>query len=492
MLMVYFVGHAIFRDDGHLYLSLAGTESEDPEDTSLPYEQIRREVLASRAELKIVILDCPYAGRTIEAVPESPLTDETGIYAAYVLTSTDYAAATENGSSATPFTAELIRTIRAGVPGGPADLALDDLYDPLRRRLGQRGQPEPNCQVSGRAGQLAFTRNAARDPRRGAGTEGEFPSPPRQFPSRRQLLVAGGIVAVTGATATVAIEDFPDRAEPRRPRHETRTIAWRGRPVDGPADRVYGLAFSPDGTRLAGGSADGNAWLWDVRNPRAPARHLRQGSTVYGVAFSRDGRGLATGSADGLVQLWDLETSRAQRIARHSSTVWQVAFSEDGETLASSSSDGSVTLSPVRRDGKRIVLPHRRTVFSVTFDPAGTGQDGYGSDLQFQVRGALTESNRRPSPYHGVVATAHHDLCQERPAASDLAPLLCRRLSGDARLSPRRQPVRFAACTWVRSHLRRFLRTRAVRRLSRRRGRTGQLSPRPGTPATRPNSASVS
>ena len=363
VLLVYFVGHGMFGRDEHFYLSLAGTDSQDPENSSLAYEQIRREVLNSRARLKIVILDCPFSGRVIETMPENPLAMATRIFGAYVLTSTDYSVPLDPvapGSQATltPFTAELIGVFRSGIPGGPAELTLDDLYASLRRRLGQRGQPQPNLQVSARAQPLALTRNAAYE-------VGREPA----SPSRRRLMVAGGAVAVLGAA--VAVTDLPGRSGSRQPRRRARAFAWRGHALDGPAGPVYGLAFSPDGSRLAAGSADGNAWLWEVRQPGAPARHLRQGSIVYGVAFSRDGSLLATGSADGLVQLWDLGTGRAQRIVRHSSTVWQVAFSTDAATLASSSSDRTAILSPLGSPGRRAVLRHPRTVFSVAFDLAG-------------------------------------------------------------------------------------------------------------------------
>src|SRR6185437_11265433 len=205
VLLVYFVGHGMFGRNERFYLSLAGTDGQDPENSSLAYEQIRREVLNSRARLKIVILDCPFSGRVIETMPESPLTTATPIFGAYVLTSTDYSmpldsAASGSPTTMTPFTAELIDVFRSGIPGAPAELTLDDLYIPLRRRLGQRGQPEPNLQASARTQPLALTRNVAYE----AGRESTYPG-------RRRLVLAGGAVIVLGAAAAVAVTEFPDR-----------------------------------------------------------------------------------------------------------------------------------------------------------------------------------------------------------------------------------------------------------------------------------------
>jgi WD40 repeat protein len=34
--------------------------------------------------------------------------------------------------------------------------------------------------------------------------------------------------------------------------------------LPGPHDRVHGVAFRPDGTRLAVASADGAVWVWEA------------------------------------------------------------------------------------------------------------------------------------------------------------------------------------------------------------------------------------
>jgi len=66
------------------------------------------------------------------------------------------------------------------------------------------------------------------------------------------------------------------------------------------------VAFSSDGKRVATGSADGKARVWDLSQATPTATVLEGHSgPVRSVAFSSDGKRLVTGSSDGPARVWD-------------------------------------------------------------------------------------------------------------------------------------------------------------------------------------------
>ncbi|KAF7967837.1 hypothetical protein HWV62_32908 [Athelia sp. TMB] len=115
--------------------------------------------------------------------------------------------------------------------------------------------------------------------------------------------------------------------------------------LEGHTGRVYSVAFSPDGRRVASGSGDRSVRVWDAETGALITGPF-EGHTahVISIAFSPDGQRIASGSGDKTVCVWNAETGAlvAGPFEGHTDWVISVIFSSDGRRIASGSSDGSI------------------------------------------------------------------------------------------------------------------------------------------------------
>ncbi len=141
--------------------------------------------------------------------------------------------------------------------------------------------------------------------------------------------------------------------------------------LDGHADYVRALGYSFDGSRIATGSRDGSAKIWDA----ATGRELHTMTTRSGiawVAFSPDGSQIATAGADGATRMWSTETGKDLFVLRgHDALVLNAVFSLDGTLLATGSEDETVRIWDLAAGKELFILSHPGSVYGVAFSPDG-------------------------------------------------------------------------------------------------------------------------
>ncbi len=149
----------------------------------------------------------------------------------------------------------------------------------------------------------------------------------------------------------------------------------------------YGLAFSPDGSRLACAIENGFLMLWDAQSWRLLADRSTAGAHTIAIAFSPDGRVLATGDDEGHVRTWAAERlDPLAVIGRHAARVKSIAFSRDGKHVASAADDRTIALWNVAH--RRLVTrigSHTAPVLSVAFSPDGRRLASGGHDRSVRL-----------------------------------------------------------------------------------------------------------
>ena len=171
---------------------------------------------------------------------------------------------------------------------------------------------------------------------------------------------------------------------------------------------VPGLAFSPDGSRLAipfGAFSDegpDGVEILDVASGERVAR-LSPDGALQSVAFSPDGGLLAGGGVDGGALLWATDGWRrvGRPLARRNASTLGVEFSPDGHTLATTHSDHSVALwdvasqepiGPILPD--RLATDEGESELTARFTPdgahlfvlsAGLGEANLGRGIRWEV-----------------------------------------------------------------------------------------------------------
>ena len=219
------------------------------------------------------------------------------------------------------------------------------------------------------------------------------PSLKKRLFSRRSLLKVGGLAGLAAASGTLAWLV------------ESQVLNIVPHPVYSPnmggtictyntGSGVLGVAWSPNGMRLAMGNANGHVQAWDANTGlhvidfQAP--HLWR--RIEDVIWLPDGNAIAAGGDDSIVWVWNAATGQLQRTyAGHTNWVITLASSPDGKYIASGSFDTTVQVWGVASGQQAVIYRgHTDKICSVAWSPDSRYIASASYDATVQVWEAAT------------------------------------------------------------------------------------------------------
>lgn len=133
----------------------------------------------------------------------------------------------------------------------------------------------------------------------------------------------------------------------------------------GHTDTVTGISLSPDGSYLLSNGMDNKLYTWDVRPfVTGPSRCMKRfeghqhnfEKLLLRCSWSPDGMRVASGSADQYVNIWDTTNSQLlYKLPGHKGSVNEVSFHPLAPIISSCGSDKNIYLGEIAPDRKSVV-----------------------------------------------------------------------------------------------------------------------------------------
>jgi formylglycine-generating enzyme required for sulfatase activity len=147
-ILVYYSGHGILDNEGHLHLAMTDTEVDALEATAMPVEFLRKLFNNHRCKRVAIILDCCYSGAVSKDLLKSGVNDQLQLMRGiYILTASTAAqpAREKDGDRYSLLTKHIINGISQGEADGDNDgfVSMDDLFNYVTARVPQEAPQYP-------------------------------------------------------------------------------------------------------------------------------------------------------------------------------------------------------------------------------------------------------------------------------------------------------------------------------------------------------------
>jgi hypothetical protein len=208
-------------------------------------------------------------------------------------------------------------------------------------------------------------------------------------PDGRRLAVAGG---PSGRFGEIRVWELPSNASATAKPLTT---------IKGHTDSILALAFAPDGATIASASYDRLVKVWDVATGKELRSLKEHTDAVYDVAFFPDGRQLLSAAGDRTIKLWDLRTGkRLLTVNDPLDSVYAIAVHPSGERIAAAGADRMIRTWALNRAGTASTTPsatlltsifaHADAVLGLTYAPDGATLVSAGADRVIKVWDSAT------------------------------------------------------------------------------------------------------
>ena len=146
-------------------------------------------------------------------------------------------------------------------------------------------------------------------------------------PDGAQLAIAGGTAGLSGEVKVV----------------DAKTLAIAGPTLGGHTDVVFSVAWSADGTRLATGSQDKTARVWEWPTGKEKLTLKDHSDAVTRVCFAPDGKSLYTASLDHNARRFDCADGKVMRVfTGHAEGITALALNAKGDRLLTSGTEPNI------------------------------------------------------------------------------------------------------------------------------------------------------